>query len=264
MRGRRVSVSRPADWLLGLALGVLAAGQALSSTPQAMTEILYEEKEAGQPGQVSRILIVGERLRMDYGRDEDDFVLFDGPAHTTWFVSRGDRRLIGIPAYPPGIAWPEGWTLSREDFPSGENSLTQVRVNGQLCLEFKSPPIPNPAARLLGDFRRALAGNQAKTWRATPEELRHPCVLAVDIWEAGGEYRQGLPLAVRYWDGRSRVYQGQQSREARPELFDLPSDYNRFVIAAPEEKPTAKAEAKTGAKAQGKTAGRKPATSRSR
>lgn len=205
-----------------------------------MTEIRYEEKEPEQPAYLNRILIFGERLRMDYGRDDEDFILYDRRADTAWHVVREGRRLVGIIASPVRFSWPRTWKLTQEQFPSGANSLIQVRVNDQLCAEFKSAPMLKEEARLLRDFRRALAGNHATTWRVTPEELRHPCVLAMDIREAGIEYRQGLPLAVRYWDGRSRVYQSHQAREARPELFELPGDYSRFMIGERQGKSTAR------------------------
>ena len=91
-------------------------------------------------------------------------------------------------------------------------------------------------ANLLADFRRMLAANQANAWQATPDDMRQPCSLALDVQAAGVEYSQGLPLAVRYWDGRSRVYQGHARLPARPELFELPAGYSRFVIGADQGK----------------------------
>ena len=232
-----------------VAMGLIGAslvfsGPLLAADSATMTEIRYEEKEPEQPVYLNRILVFGVRLRMDYGRDDEDFILYDRQENIAWHVSRDSRRLMGIVASPVKVSWPKSWKLAQEQLASGPNTLTSVRVNHQLCVEFKSAPILKEEARLLRDFRRALAGNHAASWASTPEELREPCVLAVDIREAGIEYRQGLPLAVRYWDGRSRVYQGHLIREAKPELFELPADYSRFMIgerqAKPAEKPTAK------------------------
>ena len=86
---------------------------------------------------------------------------------------------------------------------------------------------------MLRDFYRALAGNQASSWSSAPQELRQPCFLAVAVREAGLEYQNGLPLAIHYWDGRSRVYQSQRQRPAQAALFELPSGYQRFIIGAP-------------------------------
>ncbi len=205
-----------------------------------MSEIRYEEKEPDQPVYVSRILILGDRLRMDYGRDDEDYILYDRRENMTWHVSREGKRLMGIVSHPPKSAWPKSWKLTQEKVPSGPNELTQIRVDGKLCVEFKSAPILRAEASLLRDFRKALAGNQSVSWLATPEELRDPCNLAIDIKEAGVEYRQGLPIAVRYWDGRSRVYQSHRALAARPELFEIPGDYERFMVGEPQAKARAR------------------------
>lgn len=201
-----------------------------------MTEIRYEDRDTDQPAFLSRILVFGERMRMDYGQDDDDFILYDRRDNVTWHVSREQRRLVGIVAIPQKSLWPKDWKLTQENLPSGSNELTQVRVNDKLCVEFKSAPILRVEARLLRDFRKQLAGNQSVSWNATPEELRDPCALAIDVNEAGIEYRRGLPIAVRYWDGRSRVYRSHQILRARRELFELPSDYERFMVGEAQKK----------------------------
>ncbi|MDD5389877.1 MAG: hypothetical protein PHD37_11055 [Gallionellaceae bacterium] len=214
--------------LCALSLGAAAAD---------MTEIRYQDQERDQSAYTSRILVLGERLRMDYGHDDEDFILYDRHAGMVWLVAHGERRLTGIPARPmktvvAAVAWPQDWRLAQERQASHANALFQVRLNDQLCVEFKSAPILKAEARLLRDFRRALAGNQADTWNGTPEALRQPCTLVVDVRLAGLEYQQGLPLAIRYWDGRGRVYQRHALRTAQPELFELPSAYQRFVLGA--------------------------------
>ncbi len=203
-----------------------------------MTEIRYLDQEPDQSAYTSRVLVLGERLRMDYGHDDEDFILYDRRAGMVWLVAHGERRLTGIPARSmrevvKTAAWPQGWKLSQERQASDANVLFQVRLNKQLCMEFKSAPILKSETRLLRDFRRALAGNQADSWNGTPEALRQPCTLVVDVRLAGLEYQQGLPLAIRYWDGRGRIYQSHTTRTAQPDLFELPATYQRFVIGAP-------------------------------
>ncbi len=217
-----------------LLLGLLA----MSARAEAMTEIRYLDQEPDQPAYTSRILIMGERLRMDYGRDEEDFILFNRRTGMVWLVAHGERRLTGIPEVPmkkvAKIApWPHDWKFTLERQSSGPNALYQARLDGELCAEFKSAPILRGETRLLRDFRRALAGNHAVSWNGTPESLRQPCTLLLDVSEAGLEYRQGLPLAIRYQDGRSRVYQSHEKRAAVAALFELPEGYQRFTIAEP-------------------------------
>ena len=225
---------------------VLLFALAMNAAAADMTEIHYLDQEPEQPAYGSRILILGERLRMDYGRDDgnddgnnkEDFILFDRREGMVWLVGHGERRLTGIPALSmkkvaKTAAWPKGWKFTQERLASEANTLVQVRLNGQLCVEFKSAPILMEESRLLRDFRRALAGNQAVAWNGTPGALRQPCSLLLDVSEAGLEYLQGLPLALRYWDGRTRTYQSHAIRTAQPALFELPSGYKRFVLNLP-------------------------------
>lgn len=196
---------------------------------ESMTEIRYLDREAEQ-AYPSRILILGERMRMDEGRDDGDFILFDRPAGMVWLVGHEDRRLTGIPALPEPMRaapWPQGWRFVLEP-----GTQWQGRLNGELCVEFRSAPILAQEARMLRDYHQALAGNQAVAWSGTPADLREPCALAVDVRHAGLAYEQGLPLVIRYWNGRSRTYEGQAVRDARPGLFELPADYRRFIIRA--------------------------------
>ncbi len=201
------------------------------SLNELMTEIRFEEREPEQPVSISRILILGDRVRMDYGQDEAGFILFDGRAHVVWHVSPSDRRLTGVVAGMVGKVWAQDWNLSQEQAPSEQGVLVQVRLNGMFCSEFKAAPMLHSEARLLGDFRRLLAANQAKAWLETPEEKRQPCALALDVQAAGVEYSHGFPLAIRYWDGRSRVYQSHAYLRARPALFELPAGYARVVVS---------------------------------
>ncbi len=205
----------------------LTMSQSLS---ELMTEIRYEDREPEQPAYLSRILILADRMRMDYGQDDQGFILFDRQANTIWHVAPGESRMTGIASGSVKNVWPKAWTLSQETLPSDVGEITQVRLNGALCVEFKSAPLLQKEARLMWDFRRMLAANQANAWAATPEDIRQPCALAIDVREAGVEYSRGLPLAVRYWDGRSRVYQGYDKRAPRSELFDLPAGYTRVVV----------------------------------
>jgi len=210
---------------------------AMNAMAADMTEIDYLDQEPEQAAYVSRILVQGDLLRMDYGHDAEDFILYDRHAGRVWLVAHGERRITGIPALPMKqvatiAAWPQGWNISLERQSSGANALNQARLNDQLCAEFKSAPILKDETRMLRDFRRALAGNQAVAWNGTPQGLRQPCTLLLDVRQAGLEYQQGLPLAIRYWDGRSRVYQNHATRAAQPTLFELPAAYQRFVLGA--------------------------------
>ena len=211
-------------WLfLLLALPSLAfAGQA--------TEIVYEDMDPGALAYTSRILIQDDRMRMDYGKDQDDFILYDRNAGMIYQVAHSAARITQIPSGPSKQTLPKGWRLGVTKEGTGANRLTRLKLNDRLCVEYRSAKLLREESRLIRDFRRALSGIQATTWQATPEELRDPCALVLDVVQAGLEYGDGLPLLIRYSDGRSRVYRSHGRREVRAELFELPPGYQRFTL----------------------------------
>lgn len=213
---------------------VLWACLAAGARAERVTEILYDDREADGTAYVSRILVAGERMRMDYGRDGEDFILYDRPARTVYLVSHAARRVMEIPAGKARVKTPKGWRVQLDTHASAGQHLTQARLNDKLCAEFKNADLLRDEARLMADFRQALSANQAAAWAATPAELRDGCQWLMDVKEAGAEYRRGLLLALRQADGRSRVYQSHAGREVPADLFALPADYTRMRIGGTE------------------------------
>lgn len=213
-------------------LAGLVAGMALlaSAWAEQVTEIVYDDRDPDQSAYQSRVLILGERLRMDYGRDEEDFILYDRRAKAVYLVDHAGRRITEIPGAKPRVKTPKGWRVKLETQSAKGQHLTQARLNDKLCAEFKNADLLPEAARLMADFRLSLAANQAQSWEATPEEMRDDCQWLMDVKEAGVEYRRGLLLALRQADGRSRVYRGHRVLDKPAALFELPGDYALFRV----------------------------------
>lgn len=212
-------------WLLLMLLpGLAFARQA--------TEILFEDTDPGEAPYLSRVLILGDKLRLDYGQDADNFSLYDRRAKRLYVVSHEVERITEIPAGKARLKLPKGWRLAVSKQAAGAEQHVRVKLNDSLCLELKAVPGLLPeASRLLGDLRRALAASQAAAWKATPEDMREPCFLALDVVRAGIEYDFGLPLSLQYGDGRSRLYRSHVEREVPDELFALPAKYQRFKLS---------------------------------
>lgn len=196
------------------------------------TVILYEDREPDAAPYLSRILVQAGRMRMDYGRDDDDYILFDG--RSVHLVSHGAAGITTIPAgkarSAPGMAPRSGVQAE----PGGAQRLVRVTADGGLCAEFRSAPLLEAEMSVLRAFRQALAANQGVAWEHTPAELRDPCDWVMDTQEAGVEYRYGLLLSIRYANGRSRVYKGHEQREVANGLFELPAGYRRITLSTTE------------------------------
>jgi hypothetical protein len=194
------------------------------------TQIFYRDAEPGQPPYTSRILVQGERLRMDYGKDDDDFVLFDHRAGKVYVVSRTASRITEIPARlakpgPDQIKTVHITTLNRDG-----QKIVRVSLKDKVCAEIKTAPVLPHEAELLRDLNLALSANQEASWDATPTEYKYDCDWVMDVQEAGVEYRYGFPIAIHYAGGRSRVYRSESTIEAAPGLFELPADYPRYLV----------------------------------
>lgn len=209
-------------WLC-LLLGMLPAW----AQAAGMTEIVYQDTEPGEAPYLSRILAHGDKLRLDYGTDTEDYTIYDRKAGKIYVVAHDNQRITEIAASKKPVVLPKAW---RVDAAETAPNTRQLSVNGQLCLEVRASPLLPEASRLLVSLHKALASSQAATWLATPSDLRNPCDLVVDGARAGFEYEMGLPLSIRYADGRSRVYRSHAEREANPRLFELPADYKRFKL----------------------------------
>ncbi|NWG86329.1 MAG: hypothetical protein HXY26_02275 [Hydrogenophilaceae bacterium] len=196
------------------------------------TEILFEDTDPGEAPYLSRVLILGDKVRLDYGQDAEDFTLYDRRAKKLYVVTHSAERITEIPAGKARLKLPKDWRLAVEKQAAGAEQHVRLKLNDKLCLEIRAVPGLLPqASRLLGDLRRALAANQSAAWQMMPEDMRDPCSLWLDIVRAGIEYDFGLPLTLQYGDGRSRIYRSHVVREAPAGLFELPAKYQRFKLS---------------------------------
>lgn len=195
-----------------------------------MVEILYEDREPGDAPHLSRILILGDKLRLDAGDDRAEFILYDRSARTVYQVSALAERITEIPAPARKVDLPPDWRLELQRNVRAGNPSLRLLLDGRECVEVRSAPILVKELALMVDFRRGLAGLQAESWAGMPEAMRDPCSLVLDSVSAGIEYDAGLPLAIRYADGRGRSYRSHALREARPKLFQLSENLPRFRL----------------------------------
>lgn len=203
-------------------------GLALASP---MLEIQFEDIEPGEAPYLSRVLIAGDKMRLDYGNDAEDFTLYDRKAGKVYVVSHEARRITEVKAGKATLSQPADWQVDVQQEAAGAEQRVKVSLNGKVCLEARAVKTLLPdASRMLRDLRRALAGHQSASWQATPKELREPCFLLLDVLKAGIEYDYGMPLSLNYGDGRSRTYRSHAVREAPASLLKLPAGYQPFKL----------------------------------
>jgi hypothetical protein len=210
--------------------GLVAAASAV--------ELAFDDFEPGMAPVRSRVLITPRWLRLDNGKLDDNFVLFDRESREIFSVNHTDRSVLHIPAGEDLPAAPESLALELRDAPSpmpkvGEHAVKsyQVLAMGQGCAGFSVAPSLLPdAARAFADYQQALARSSYRRLDSTPMELRTPCFLADNVYAVEMRFGTGMMIAEQRADGRGRLLAGFENEVAVDDaLFVLP-DYPSYQL----------------------------------
>lgn len=213
-------------WLFTLLPALAHAGDTLS-------EVTYMDQPPKGGGYVTRYLVSEGFLRMDFGRDRDDYVLYDRHQHRVYNVTHESRQVLVIDAAPVKYDQPKEWNVRDHTLQNTQGKRRfEVSVNGETCMRVmaveKFLPEVNEA---LTEFAQALAATQADTFRATPPELQRSCELMRFVLEPKRLYQFGLPVDEVHHDGLSRrLLNSATDVKVRPGLFDVPTGYQVINI----------------------------------
>ena len=214
-------------WLFMMLLFV--AGRALAAG--GMTEVTYMDQEATGGGYVTRYLVTDRFLRMDYGRDRDDYVLFDRNAKRAYNINNERREVLIFEPGPLHVEPPKDWNI-KEDILDDQNAEKKVDiiVNGTVCSRLTASQrfLPGVAQALM-EFQETMAATQAATYLATPPEERDPCDLARLVLAPRRWFKYGLSVDELDNNGFSRRLLNYQADGAvRPKLFEVPAGYRQI------------------------------------
>ncbi len=210
---------------------LLAARYALAAS--GMTEVTYMDQEAEGGGYVTRYLVTPRFLRMDYGRDRDDYVLYDRSEKRAYSINNGRREVMVFEPGPLHLDPPKEWNI-KEDVLNERNAEKRVDiiVNGTVCSRLTASArfLPEVAQALM-EFQETMAATQAATYLATPPEERDPCDLARLVLEPRRWFKYGLSLDELDNNGFSRRLLNYQADIAlRPAIFDIPAGYRQLNL----------------------------------
>lgn len=226
-------------WLLGIVMGLhgtlaMAAG---------MTELNYMDQdsiEGGDGGYVTRYLVTDRYLRLDYGRDRDDYVLFDRLKKRVYNISHQQHEILLFEPGPLPLSKPKDWDfeedLVQDNF--GQKRYT-LSVNGKMCARLGSFEkfLPDVAQALL-EFEQVMASTHAQTYLNTPQDQRSDCDLARLVLEPKSWFKYGMPFDELRDNGFSRrLLHYKTDVIYRPKAFEIPEDY-RLIPFNQATKPT--------------------------
>jgi len=227
---------RLAGFLAGMLCVALAA---CARDEDKITALFYvEQAKDAQPEKV-RMLVGAEFVRIDDGRDGNDYLLFERASRTIYSVSSAARQTLVIVARATPQASPISLVhrVDTDDakFPSvagQEVRHFRLLTNDKLCYDLYAARnlLPQVVAGLR-EYYDALAGQQAVTLAITPKEFLTPCELANNVFAPSRHLAYGLP--VRLTDANGKVSELMDFQERVPggeRLFTLPADYPQLPI----------------------------------
>lgn len=215
-----------------MALG-LAAGSARGAG--GMTEVTYMDQEADAGGYVTRYLVTDRFLRMDYGRDREDFVLLDRREKRAYNVNHERHEVLVFEMAPLTMEKPKEWDTD-DDLLSDKGAQKRLNliVNGKVCTRILAAERFLPeVAQALGEFGEVMAATHAAAYLATPPEQREACDLARLVLEPRRWFKYGLTLDEVHYSGFSRRLLNYQAGVAvRPKVFVVPEHYRQINMKA--------------------------------
>jgi hypothetical protein len=199
----------------------------------------FEEKRKNEPAGVVRMLVTKDYLRIDSGKDQDDFLLFDRNRQIIYNVVVDDETIMEIDNRSAhiGIGHEFEWRVeeAKSHAVAGRGGQNQSRfhrylVNGQDCRSVVSVEGLLPEAlQALKEYRQILSRELAKGLQYQPSQ--DICYVAINIADPSRHLQKGFP--IREWDksGYQRFLQDYQLGIVIPRhLFELPTDYNRYAL----------------------------------
>lgn len=216
-------------------LGLVVQTEALGQTAhETMAEVNFMDQPADSGGYLTRFLVTERYLRMDYGQDRDDFVLFDRRAHRIYNVTHDQREILVIEPGSVDIPKPQKWEVS-EDMLSDERGKRtfNIVVNGTTCSRITASPnfLPD-VTQALADFNDLMTATQGRTYLATPPAMRHPCDLARYVLDPKSWLKNGLPLYEADADGSiRRLVDYRTGVPVRQGVFSLPDTYRTIRMS---------------------------------
>lgn len=198
---------------------------------------IFEESEPGQAPYKTRMIATRNFLRIDDGKDEGDFLLYDRKNKSIHNVNNQERLILNIRSMSVSIDAPiklDHETVNKKtDAPelSGKKVSNFLFItNKQVCFDvYVADSLLTTLHKSLAEYRRALSGEQAVMLTVTPKEILNGCDLANNIYLPDRHLSKGFPVRQQEFTGRSRMLVDyKEDEKINSALFRLPEDYKQL------------------------------------
>lgn len=223
--------------LLGMASLLTAC-----SGEEPVTRIVFAEMDNSSQPYMSRAIITPDYLRMDYNKDDDDFILFERKSGIIYSIVHGEKNIVVVKPQDVTVETPIELNVEvvkgelDKDVPSVDGKTPeyfQYKVNGQVCYETISVSGLLPfATKVHKQYLKTLAGEHARVLTHIPADQYNACDLAANIFHYRMKFENGFP--INEWHGeysngyKRQVVDFEEGYKVNPELLKLPEGYNRY------------------------------------
>ena len=231
------------------AIAVLALGAPLAPAPADNSEtgvpaslLVYRVSEQGTEPHLSRILVTPSYVRMDYGSDDQGFMLFDRDSQVIYSANPAERTVLVVDPVRRKPEAPLRLDLSEQRYDDRQAPAIagvqpvryELKTNGEVCRNLVVlPGVMQPAVDGLREYREVLSYQQGAALTALPEELHDACDMSRHVYNPGRELAFGLP--VQSWSAAEHreLVDFREDFRAAPELFRIPEGYARMGMPRP-------------------------------
>ena len=203
------------------------------------TMLLYQRTDAGGPPYASRVLVTENYMRLDGGREDGDFILFDRRARIIHSVVHSERTVLDIAARKVTVEPPMKLHIGTERVASAGMPTVaghkpvhyRLTVNGKPCYDVVAVPgLLEEAVAARREYRQVLAGEQATTINGTPADMQDPCDLATNTFAPTRQLDYGLPIQESSAAGfRQNLVDFKSAYPVDERLFTLPEGYTHYT-----------------------------------
>lgn len=199
--------------------------------------LYFSETERGGEPFATRMLVTGKFLRIDYGVDADDFILFDRKQPTIYSVNRNDKTVLVIEPLPIKLPAPSPFVHEVEKDSAQAPAVGgkpvahfRLKTNQTQCYDvFAAKDLLPDAVAALREYHETIAGQHARAMEVTPKNMQRACDLANYIFAPARHLAQGFPVRQQDVEGNTRqLVDYKEKFPAVPALFQLPPEFKRY------------------------------------
>jgi len=214
---------------------LLLSAKIVAAAQQDATVFVYNEKETGTAVSRVRYILTDDFMRIDEGKAEDDYILYDVKKNVLYNINHDDQTIMFIESQP----WKMPNNLGRQvidkklpDAPKISNkNVAQYHLiaNEKICSEVQFvPQIYKSERAILSRYQHLLSGQLVSSLANTPKEMQTDCMLVDRVYRTGELYDKGLPIQEQHENGYMKILVSFSQQKINTALFSLPKNYEKY------------------------------------